>query len=216
MVLVWALSSSWKRAEEPSEMLFSELHLDGNSILAVNYLLFSLWADPSDVLSYHESDIELLQELRRLGRHVGQCQGQFYLLSTFFKKKKYRSRFKSCEDLHKAKDLKRSNLQTNQLADLLHDGWSREPMVFLQHSFGEVFSQSREVVLPHVGQVLAVVHTGRLISGNESFDEPGQEAHRQTVTVLTLFLDQGLEMYYAKIYFCVQKPCKYEVSNKRN
>lgn len=51
-------------------------------------------------------------------------------------------------------------------------------MVFLQDSFGKVLGQTREVVLPHIGQILAVVHTGGLIPGDESFDEPARE--RQT------------------------------------
>lgn len=44
-------------------------------------------------------------------------------------------------------------------------------MVFVQDSFGEVLGQTREVVLPYVGKVLAVVHAGGLIPGHESFDE---------------------------------------------
>lgn len=55
-------------------------------------------------------------------------------------------------------------------------------MLFLQDSFGEILSQTREIVLPHIGQVLAVVHTGRLIPGYESFDEPRLERHRSVTT----------------------------------
>lgn len=66
----------------------------------------------------------------------------------------------------------------NRPADLLHDGRSCEPKVFLQDSFREVLRQTCEVVLPHIGQILAVVHTGWLIPGYESFDEPGRERQK--------------------------------------
>lgn len=61
------------------------------------------------------------------------------------------------------------------IAYLLQDRRRWEPMFFLQDSFGEVLSQTREVVLPYVGKVLTVVHAGGLIPGHESFDEPDQE-----------------------------------------
>lgn len=48
-------------------------------------------------------------------------------------------------------------------------------MFFFQDSFWEVLGQTCEVVLPHVGKVLTVVHAGGLIPGHESFDEPEQE-----------------------------------------
>lgn len=61
-------------------------------------------------------------------------------------------------------------------ADLLHDRRSREPMVFLQDSFGKVLSQTCEVVLPYVSKVFAVIHARGLIPGHESFDEPEPES----------------------------------------
>lgn len=52
----------------------------------MNYLCFSLWADPSDVLSHHESGVELLQELGSLRRRARQCQCQFNLYITLKRK----------------------------------------------------------------------------------------------------------------------------------
>lgn len=58
---------------------------------------------------------------------------------------------------------------------LPHDRRRGEPGVFLQDAFGEVLLQPCEVAQPHVGQVLTVVHAGRLISGHEAFDEPAAQ-----------------------------------------
>lgn len=75
---------------------------------------------------------------------------------------------------------------SKQAADLPYDRRSREPMVFLQDSSGEVLSQTHEVVLPYVGKVLAVVHTGGLIPRHEPFNEPEQESQNRSVTAFSV------------------------------
>lgn len=153
----------------------------------------------------------------RAGKPAKACTSMAVSISFVYHIKKKSYRFKSCKDIcsqcqgvrKKVVWLDSDSLRcANQPADLLHDGRSCEPMVFLQDSFWEVLGQTREVVLPHIGQILAVVHTGGLIPGYESFDEPARE--RQTeVWLLTLFLNHPFEIDSVKICFGEQKSCQY-------
>ena len=126
-----------------------------------SYLCSPLWSYSSNVLLYHVADVEPLQELGRLqikkkSNELFDFQPVHWCLQPF-----------------------------GETTHLLHYRRRREPSVFLQDCSGKVLFQPREVVLPHVRQVLAVVNAGRLIPGHETFDEPGTDQQTGDITAKT-------------------------------
>lgn len=66
-------TAAGNRQENPLKMYFLNFNLSVNSRVSVSYLCFSLWVDSSDVLSHHESGVELFQELGSLRWCAQQC-----------------------------------------------------------------------------------------------------------------------------------------------
>lgn len=126
------------------------------------YLCLPLSGDSSNVPPHHVANVDLLQELwdlQNTQQAVTSC----------------RIHVSSCCHV--------------SATHLPHDRRRGEPGVFLQDGFGKVLLQPCEVALPHVGQVLTVVHAGRLISGHETFDEPAAQIADSLFYIELLYCD---------------------------